>query len=553
MVLVPHQVEAVARVERLLLRHGGALLADEIGLGKSWVAAEVMRRWQNRSGGTVELVVPASLTGQWRETLREFGVTAGVHTHDAVPAAVLGGGGGRPLIVVDEAHAYRNASTRRYDALARRTAVAATLLVTATPVCNSSRDLHALLRLIVSDDALLEAGVPSIDFAFESLDREAIPAIVSELIIRRGRDVLAPALAFGRLDRHVIRHRVAPVDLERLRFPSSACPRVLRHLLLRRLESSPAALVESLSRQKRYYERALSALAAGRMLPRREFRRAFAHELDDGLVQEVLFWEVFAPPATASDATEMRREVDVIEAIVREVSAQSCGKRALLAEIVAQEREPLLVFTGAAATAHDLFEALMPVRRCGLVTSRSRARDAVLASFRDGRIDLIVSTDMASEGLNLQRAGVVVHYDLPWNPVKIDQRNGRAHRIGQRRSAVRAFYFIPDSRVSGVVETVARKNRMRRRLLDSPGPAGGAVSTLRPRLVRSAAYARLVVEGHIDVPETFARRNKAGVERLLEELFDGSDRERRLGELVTMLLSAEEPRPGGQGQPLTFA
>ena len=70
-----------------------------------------------------------------------------------------------------------------------------------------------------------------------------------------------------------------------------------------------------------------------------------------------------------------------------------------------------------------------------------------------GGLDVLVATDVASEGLDLQAAGVVVHYDLPWSPVRLDQRNGRIHRIGQKREQVRAIYFVParyDAR-SGIV------------------------------------------------------------------------------------------------------
>src|SRR6185369_15845983 len=115
-------------------------------------------------------------------------------------------------------------------------------------------------------------------------------------------------------------------------------------------------------------------------------------------------------------------------------------KRRMLVELLANEREPALIFTGAAATARDLGATL----RCAVITARERSRDDVLRAFRDGRIDRVVSTDLAAEGLNLQRAGIVIHYDIPWNPVKLDQRNGRAHRIGQRRATVRAVYFVPD-------------------------------------------------------------------------------------------------------------
>src|SRR5207302_5567808 len=120
----------------------------------------------------------------------------------------------------------------------------------------------------------------------------------------------------------------------------------------------------------------------------------------------------------------------------------------------------LLIFTSAVATAHDIASTL----RAGVITSRGAQPLDALEAFRRGTIDRVVATDLASEGLNLQRAGVVVHYDIPWNPVKLDQRNGRAYRIGQTRDSVRAIYFLPEAR-SRVVETIASKNRTRRRIL----------------------------------------------------------------------------------------
>src|SRR5439155_9770123 len=123
---------------------------------------------------------------------------------------------------------------------------------------------------------------------------------------------------------------------------------------------------------------------------------------------------------------------------------------------------PMLIFTGAVATALDIGDAM----QAGVMTSRAARPLDALDAFRRGRIDTLVCTDLASEGLNLQSAGVVVHYDIPWNPVKLDQRNGRAHRIGQTRDSVRAIYFLPEAR-SRVVETIASKNRVRRRILMS--------------------------------------------------------------------------------------
>ncbi|MFL6247433.1 MAG: helicase-related protein [Thermoanaerobaculia bacterium] len=519
--LAEHQRDAADRAVELLRTRGGVLLADEVGLGKSFVAAEVLRRV---GGG--ELVVPAALVEQWREL--ELG--ARIFTHDGIVSDPFVPVPTRKLVVVDEAHAFRNPRTQRYAALARRTAGARVLLVTATPVCNSIADLEALLRLIARDDLLADLGIPSIDVAFAMRDLAAIDVIVSALMIRRDRSVLNPELRFGDLQRSVIRHPVLELPaIDTLQFPLVGDAAILRRFLRRRLESSEAAFLESLRRQRRFYERALDAIAAGRSLPKRDYRRAFAHEEDRDAFQDVLFWEVFAPPGDVDPAV-IRDELSRIETLSAAARASPNVKRALLIELVASAREPLLIFTGAIATARDLQSVL----RCGLITSHERSRDAVLHAFRAGRLDAIVSTDMAAEGLNLQRAGMIVHYDLPWNPVKLDQRNGRAHRIGQSRPFVRAVYFVPESR--GVMDIIARKNRVRRRVLARHGVAFDHVTpTLPSRLTSDSAFIHLRAATNLPLPDILARRHKAGIEQLMEEMSREYIDQRRIDELVALV------------------
>jgi hypothetical protein len=269
--LADHQIEAVSRAIAAIDAFGGVILADEAGLGKSFVAAAVGKRFS----GEVELIVPPSLVVQWQETLRQFQLGATIETHDALLRSRRVADPEVPrLVIVDEAHAFRNPATQRYDALARRTLAARVLLITAMPLCNSARDLHSLVTLIARDDALLDRGLPSIDLAFEVGE---IEAIVNQLLIRRDRSVLPPELQFGFLDRRVIRHPVGNAPIDVLQFPLTGSAPLLRRFLWRRLESSEAALIESVKRQLRFYERVIES---GRPLAKRDYRRAFASEED---------------------------------------------------------------------------------------------------------------------------------------------------------------------------------------------------------------------------------------------------------------------------------
>src|SRR5436305_6838631 len=307
--LAPHQRSAAGRALELLDRYGGVLLADEVGLGKSYVAAAVARTMQER-GYEVELIVPASLIAQWKDVLDAFSVTARVLTHDAIPERERDHK--RRLIVVDEAHGFRNPRTQRWAALARRSVGARLMLVTATPVCNSADDLLSLIYLIAADDALRPLGVASIERAFAIPHARALDIIVSELVIRRDRDVLPAPLQFGELERRVIRHRVPDLAIDTLQFPlvgDGTHHQLLRRFLWRRLESSEAALLESLRRQTRFYERALDAISRGRTLTRSDYRRAFAADDESGALQQVLFWDFFATGTAAAGATEIGDEI----------------------------------------------------------------------------------------------------------------------------------------------------------------------------------------------------------------------------------------------------
>jgi len=525
--LAPHQTDAVARVLALLDRYGGAILADDVGLGKSYVAAAVAATMRC----AVEVIVPASLVAQWRDTLRDFGVETRTLTHDALTGDRFVPGATPRFLVVDEAHAFRNPRTQRYAALARRSVGARLLLVTATPVCNSADDLLALIALVAADDALRWRGVASIGDAFAARDPAAIDVVVSELVIRRERDVLPDALRFGELERRVIRHPVLDVPIDELRFPLSAGASLLRQFVWRRLESSHAALLESIRRQLRFYERVVES---GRPLSRRDYARAFGHE--EETFQQVLFWDLWTPRGEV-DIEAVRDEMQRLASLRALVESAPDAKRALLAE--ALTAEPALIFTGAAATARDLARHL----RCGLATSRDGI--GAVDAFRRGLIDMLVATDLASEGLNLQRAGIVVHYDIPWNPVKLDQRNGRAHRIGQQHPVVRAVYFLPDRDHARVLPIVAAKNRTRRRVLAPRTPFADALSTLAlprhlPPDAPAVALLRALRAHGLPSPPTLPRRHRAGVERLIEEMAREYLDEARVRELAEVLGREEE-------------
>ena len=475
--LAPHQVPAAERLRAILAHHGGALLADAVGLGKSYVALAVALA----SGEPFALVVPSVLVAQWRALLERFDVRAPVVTHESLSVRD-GSVGARQcraptyparLFVVDEAHRFRNPETNRYRALARLVIGARVLLVTATPVHNRLADLLHLLRLFLRDHALAAIGVASLRrAALGEVDAPAIEAAVARLVVARSRTRVRDGYSSGpvalqfplRADAEPIRVGPAPdgvlealvTGVRRLTGGGRAAP-LLRLMLLRRLGSSLPAFRASLARHEAYLDLAERAAADGRRLSPREFQRCFPRaEAPD--VQLVLFPILLEHGASATAAGD-RRELARLRALAADARDP---KAAALEHLLDAAPGKTIVFTDARPTARYLLQRLGGGHRrvaavfgvAGRFAAGEATRHEVLRAFapaaqgassppRALETDLLIATDLLSEGLNLQDAERVVHYDVPWSPARFVQRVGRIDRLGSAHPGIVTATFLP--------------------------------------------------------------------------------------------------------------
>jgi len=508
--LAPHQIPAAERLRAMLTRHGGALLADAVGLGKSYVALAVVLARNERFA----LVVPAVLVPQWRALLDRFGVEAPILTHESLSAQHY-----RPLppstapyrlFVVDEAHRFRNPDTNRHRALARLVVGARVLLVTATPVHNRLADLLHLLRLFLRDHALAAIGVPSLRrAALGEIDAPSIAAAVARLVVSRSRARVRDGYTSGpvalsfplRTDAEPIRAGPAPTSVlealvtgvRRLASGGRAAP-LLRLMLLRRLASSLPAFRASLARHEAYLDLVERAAADGRRLSPREFHRCFPRtEAPD--VQLVLFpilLEHGGSPATAGDRRELAR-LRVLAADARDPKADA------LEELLDATHGKTIVFTDARATARYLLQRLGHRRAAAVfgVAGRFAAGEAtrheVLRAFAPAaqgasspppalETDLLIATDLLSEGLNLQDAERVVHYDVPWSPARLAQRVGRIDRLGSVHAGIATVTFLPPEPLA---TALALEERLAAKIRAQVMAASAQVETTRGAMVAS--------------------------------------------------------------------
>ena len=488
--LAPHQVPAAERLTSIIARHGGALLADEVGLGKSYVALAVaLARCE-----PFTLVVPAVLVPQWRTLLDRFGVhDTPIITHESLSVSAVRPSG-RPTVaffVVDEAHRFRNPDTNRYRALARLVVGSRVLLITATPIHNSVADLLHLLRLFLRDHAFAALGVPSLrNAARREADRSLAPAAVARVIVARSRERVqtgydggpvsmvfprstTEALRAGPGSDALISDLVAGVA--QLRAGGGAAP-LLRLMLLRRLGSSLPAFHVALARYDAYLDLATRAAAEGRALTPREFQRCFPRAAESD-IQLVLFPLLLdhgggGPGPFAGD----RRILSRLRGLLARPSTGD-PKADALERLLAERPVKTIVFTDAQPTARYLLQRLHHRRvaavfgHAGRFASGEAPPQEVLRAFAPRaqggsppvaalETDVLIATDLLSEGLNLQDAERVVHYDLPWSPARLAQRVGRIDRLGSAHVSITTVTFLPPpplARALAIEERLATK------------------------------------------------------------------------------------------------
>ena len=423
----PHryQLETVRRVLRVL--RGRALLADEVGLGKTIEALIVLREYQLR--GMVRralILVPPALVRQWSGEIAEKVGIAARSTEDADlrddPEAFWSAPGvaiasiatarlprhaplvqASPwdLVIVDEAHHVKNRKTVTFklvDGIKSRFL----LMLTATPIETDLEELYNLVTLLkpgqFATPAAFRARFVDPKDPLSLKNREKLRELLGEVMVRNTRADSGLRLP----PRYVTTVAVDPLPEEaalydrivKLQRDHAGEPgtRLLANNLLLMAGSSPAAVRGSI-------DRALTGAARS--------------------------------PALLSD-------LSAAGALAADVKA--CRKTAALVDLARAHRERVLVFTRFRDTLDHVFAALTgagveALRFHGGQTREERARS--LDAFREGA-RVLVATDVGGEGQNLHHCHTLVNFDLPYNPMLLEQRIGRLHRMGQT-SEVRVY------------------------------------------------------------------------------------------------------------------
>lgn len=522
---VPHQLEAVYHY---MLNHPRIrfLLADDAGAGKTIMAGLLLKELKYR--GLVErtlVVAPANLTDQWQREMREkFGedftvvnramleAFYGESAWEARPQCITSMDFAKQddvlntlrtvrwdLIIVDEAHkmaAYQYGKkvkkTERYQ-LGELLSEHADHLVflTATPHKGDPENFLLLLELLDPD---LYA---STEILRQAVQRQENPIFLrrmkEDMVDFEGKPLFPPRQA------HTVGYRLSPSERELYeavtRYVQNHFQRAFREdnrnvqlaliVLQRRLASSLRAIRKSLE-NRRNKLRELQRL--GRLLLEKP-KELRLEDLED--LPEVERWriedEAVARFTMARDLRELAREIEELDRLlVLARRAEAAGTERKLEELrrVMQEEnlfhtdEKLLIFTEAKDTLDYLVEKLQSwgfrvtqIHGGMRQGDRSTPGTRLYAEqeFRDPQgAQVMVATEAAGEGINLQhRCHLMVNYDIPWNPTRLEQRMGRIHRYGQTREVFIYNLVASDTREGSVLEAILNKLEDMRRDLGS--------------------------------------------------------------------------------------
>ncbi|MBU5672235.1 DEAD/DEAH box helicase [Paenibacillus brevis] len=410
---LPHQVDTARKV--LFEMRGRAILADEVGLGKTIEAGLILKEYIVR--GLVQkvlILVPASLVLQWvRELNQKFAipavaqkkahswqnavVVASIDTAKRDPHRDILLGNEYDMVIVDEAHKLKNKKTTNYQFMLKLRKKYC-LLLTATPVQNDLGELFNLITLLKPGQLGGQSDFTS-NFVFEKRvpkNGEQLKEELAKIMIRNRR-------GDGELDftkRHVknIEVELSPEEME--------------------LYNGVTRFV------KDQYQAAGGDLSS--MLSLVTLQREVCSSRDAVFVTLVNLAKKLAPDSP------LRDRIWELVALIKAIKANSKAEQAM--KLIREMDDKVILFTEYRATQEYLMNYFKERNMIAVPYRGGMNRgkkDWMMDLFR-GRAQVMIATEAGGEGINLQFCHQMINFDLPWNPMRVEQRIGRVHRLGQQ-------------------------------------------------------------------------------------------------------------------------
>lgn len=557
-----YQLDAVHQGFEILKKHNGFFLADVVGLGKTVVAILIARQffYSNNYPEHISrtlIIMPPALKSQWQDTVRKFQLqNVEYFTNGSLHRVEHPGD--YDLVIVDEAHKFRNNTTVGYENLQRICKSPCqngkkknVILISATPLNNRPDDIRNQVLLFQdANDGTMEINVGHF-FANISKQYEAIihkkasgtakkaaelyaevrDKVIEPLTVRRTRtdllkhefyakdlarqgivfpEISAPEKLLYPLESRLntlydetirliqsedglqyIRYRAIEFmksehakDYQRPEFISKLLARIMKSLLIKRLDSSFYAFHCTLQRFVKASEAMLKMVANNRIIiaPNHKVEDYILEEDEDELLKK-LAEEQFTDPGIKilskddfksgfieglkSDHTILKNMEQKWERIVVNEEDPKLEKflSVLEPELLSKDQSPeqkLVIFSESLDTTEYLTEKLKSKQNVLSINSKNRnsLRNEIKRNFdanipmnrQRSEYNVIITTEVLAEGVNLHRANTILNYDTPWNATRLMQRIGRINRIGTKASKIYIYNFFPTEKVEDDIQ-----------------------------------------------------------------------------------------------------
>ena len=558
--LASFQHEGFERAVKLIEKHRGCIVADAVGLGKTFIGLRVLDYYLSklrrpRYVPKALIICPAQLRDLvWLKKLDEFGIKANIVSQEEIGRKDFDMSLYRyhDLVVVDESHNFRNSGTNRYKNLQKLLGSGKrdkrVLLLTATPINNSIFDLYHQISLLTrsQDTYYRSEGISNLSTHFKALAKGIIEStdLLMETTVRRSRqDVIRRQEAgeeikingvlikfpkrkleqftynfedsfaglYANLAEQIDQLHLAPYNIKAFKRTkqkadedeikrNDALVALQKALYLKRLESSLIAFKNSIQNQRNFQEYFSKALESGKLLDSKNFRKfilGYLSEEDSNFdISEMA--ELLNPIETkdyqfSQLQSTIKQDIDTLNDIIKtlnkieeNVNTGSDYDQKLIAfkELFKEnlKDQKVLVFFYYKDTANYVYQELSKdkewLKAMGNPNIDLITGDTPTAQRKDkvkrfapkanaeqiqeegesvtNPIQILLSTDVLSEGQNLQDAGILINYSLHWNPVRMIQRAGRIDRLGSEYENLTIYNCFPEEGLETLLRLVER-------------------------------------------------------------------------------------------------
>jgi len=532
--LTEFQEDAVGRVFSRLQKYRCILVADSVGLGKTWIAKKVIEEFGFYRRKRFLVICPAQLRGMWSKETKNLILTESVLSQEELASEdflkkakeTIGGDlHDIELIVVDESHNFRNPLSNRWenmftlikDHISKGGKRPYVLFLTATPINNTIWDLYWQIMLLVTMDrqTFVKENISDLFQFFKEVEKKGNPSLLNDLLneisIRRTRDyirrnypnatvngkkVIFPerrlenmsyklASAYKGTYRsisHALTEELTMAYYRLLEYKKTeklskeeelalgrmiALEGIFRTIMLKRLESSVEAFRKSVSKHIDFLHELEKHLKQGKLLTKEAFNR-YLMSVDEELEEYIETLSDFNPDEYDMDKlfADIDKDISVFTGILTKVNAVKPEDDAKLTEFKKRLRElspkgQVIIFTYYVDTLDYIHEQIaksngfagLKIEKISGATPPSK-RETIVNDFLAKKIDILMSTDVLSEGMNLQSAQFVINYDLHWNPTRMIQRAGRIDRIGSPYKQIFVYNFFPEDELEELLRLV---------------------------------------------------------------------------------------------------